>query len=214
MKRSEIVPDLTIEGYFTGQVIAGIDEVGRGPLAGPLVVAAVIISDPRVTNFKIAGIRDSKTLSANQRSKLYQQITATYEYAIDIASVAEIEALNISQATKLACLRVVEKLKTKPNVVIVDGNMKFADHRFHSFIRGDQRSISIAAASIVAKVYRDALMAKLATNYPLYGWQNNKGYPTSQHKSAILNYGITPWHRKTYKLPLSTERCSKGVQDL
>ena len=191
----KIIPDFSIEEQFKGKLIAGVDEAGRGPLAGPLAAAAVILS-----SISIKGIRDSKLISSNKRRNIYHSIIANYHYGIGIATVEEIDIYNVYNATKLACIRAVQALPVQPDIVIVDGNMRFDDARFHSFVKGDQRSVSIAAASIVAKVHRDDIMLDLATIHPEYEWHINKGYPTSQHKALIRQLGTTIWHRKSFKM--------------
>ena len=184
------MPNLLIELQYPSQIIAGIDEAGRGPLAGPVVAAAVIIND-----VIIDGINDSKKLSASKREKLYDMITANYTFGMGEASVEEIDAINILEATKLACIRAEENLSTKPHIVLVDGNMKFADSRYKSIIKGDNLSISIAAASILAKVHRDRMMLALSKEYPQYLWHKNSGYGTAMHIDAIRVHGPTRHHR-------------------
>jgi ribonuclease HII len=188
------MPDLQIESQYKSQIVAGVDEVGRGPLAGPVVACAVIIK-PEII---IEGINDSKKLSPKKREELNNLIIQHYHYSIGEASVIEIDEFNILQATKLAIKRAVNGLTQIPDVVLVDGNMKFEDSRYLSIIKGDTVSLSIAAGSIVAKVYRDKLMKKLALEYPEYNWDKNSGYGTSMHVSAIEKHGITPLHRKKF----------------
>jgi ribonuclease HII len=188
--------DYSIELSLQG-VIAGIDEAGRGPLAGPVVAAAVII-DP---NNLIPGINDSKLISEKKRLELYKFITANYPYSIGIATNEEIDEINILQATKLACTRAFDALPMKADTVIIDGNMKFEQKNFISIIKGDQKSLSIAAASIIAKVTRDKIMLDLHESFPQYSWDKNKGYPTKDHTVAIRNFGSSIHHRKTFKVP-------------
>lgn len=178
------------------QIVAGVDEVGRGSLVGPVVTAAVII-DPSIT---IPGIKDSKLLSKSQRLHLYQQIVSNYSYAIGEASAQEIDQYNILEATKIACARAVQNLPINPTKVLVDGNMKFKDTRFISIIRGDQTCYAIAAASIVAKVIRDTMMQELHVHYPVYGWNQNNGYGTRQHITAIKAYGHSVHHRTSFHI--------------
>ena len=187
--------DLSIESNYQG-VVAGVDEAGRGPLAGPVVAAAVIIDQ----NNLIEGIKDSKKLSKNKREELYVKITQNYVWSIGIVEPKEIDEINILQATKKACVLAVEGLIKEPSVVIVDGNMKFIDQRFVSYIKGDDRSISIAAASIIAKVTRDRMMALLHHEFPYYFWAKNSGYGTKEHISAIEKYGTSIHHRLSFKL--------------
>ena len=187
--------DLSIESNYPG-VVAGVDEAGRGPLAGPVVAAAVIIDQ----NNLIKGIKDSKKLSKNKREELYVKITQNYVWSIGVVEPKEIDEINILEATKKACVLAVEGLIKEPSVVIVDGNMKFSDKRFVSYIKGDDKSISIAAASIIAKVTRDRLMALLHQEFPYYFWAKNSGYGTKEHISAIEKYGSSIHHRLSFKL--------------
>ena len=187
--------DLSIESNYQG-VVAGVDEAGRGPLAGPVVAAAVIIDQ----NNLIKGIKDSKKLSKNKREELYVKITQNYTWSIGVAGPKEIDEINILEATKKACVLAVEGLIKEPSVVIVDGNMKFSDKRFVSYIKGDDKSISIAAASIIAKVTRDRMMALLHHEFPYYFWAKNSGYGTKEHISAIEKYGTSIHHRLSFKL--------------
>jgi len=187
--------DLSIESNYQG-VVAGVDEAGRGPLAGPVVAAAVIIDQ----NNLIEGIKDSKKLSKNKREELYVKITQNYTWSIGVVGPKEIDEINILEATKKACVLAVEGLIKEPSVVIVDGNMKFSDQRFVSYIKGDDRSISIAAASIIAKVTRDRMMELLHQEFPYYFWAKNSGYGTKEHISAIEKYGTSIHHRLSFKL--------------
>jgi ribonuclease HII len=185
-----------IENQFLNEVVAGIDEAGRGPLAGPVVAAAVIVDKLHVIN----GINDSKKLSRIKREELYEQITKHYHYAVAVIDAQEIDRINILRATIEACTQAGRKLSVRPDVVIVDGNMKFDDDRFISVVKGDTKSISIAAASIVAKVTRDRIMDSLAVEFPEYCWQKNAGYGTKDHIGAIKKFGLTSYHRKSFKL--------------
>ena len=187
--------DLSIESNYQG-VVAGVDEAGRGPLAGPVVAAAVIIDQ----NNLIKGIKDSKKLSKNKREELYVKITQNYVWSIGVVEPKEIDEINILEATKKACVLAVEGLIKEPSVVIVDGNMKFSDKRFVSYIKGDDKSISIAAASIIAKVTRDRIMGLLHQEFPYYFWAKNSGYGTKEHISAIEKYGTSIHHRLSFKL--------------
>ncbi|MES2215350.1 MAG: ribonuclease HII [Pseudomonadota bacterium] len=184
-------PNLAIESQYGDKIIAGVDEAGRGPLAGPVCAAAVII-DPCCI---IECIDDSKKLSEQKRERLYEEITTRYKWGVGYASVEEINAVNILEATKLACIRAISALPTSPEVVLIDGNMKFSNPSYVSIIRGDQLSISIAAASIIAKVSRDRLMQDLDLSYPEYQWSRNKGYGTKLHLEALRLYGKTEHHR-------------------
>lgn len=186
--------DFEIEKTYNGKIIAGVDEAGRGPLAGAVVAAAVIVN----TDKFIEGIRDSKKISKIKREKLYEFIVNNYQYGVGIVSPEEIDKINILEATKKACCLAVDSLKTNPEIVLVDGNMKFADPRYHSIIKGDDKSTSIAAASIVAKVTRDRIMHSLSLEYPAYDWHKNSGYGTKYHLEAIIKEGITSYHRKSF----------------
>lgn len=188
------MPDLSFEREYYPNIVAGVDEAGRGPLAGPVVAAAVIVD----SNLIFDGINDSKKLSASKREKLYDLIIEHYSFGIGEASVSEIDEVNILEATKLACIRAVKNLKTKPDIVLVDGNMKFDDMRYKSIIKGDNLSISIAAASIIAKVYRDRMMKALSDKHPEYLWRQNSGYGTAAHINAIKKYGVTAYHRSKF----------------
>lgn len=191
--------DYTLELSYLPQIVAGIDEAGRGPLAGPVYAAAVIIDNSKI----LSTINDSKLLSAKQRDAMYQFITENYAYGIGQASAAEIDQFNILNASKLACIRAFEQLSFthQVDIVLVDGNMQFSQPNFKSIIKGDQKSLSIAAASIIAKVTRDRVMVDLSTEYPVYNWSQNKGYPTKDHAAAINQYGSSVHHRKSFKVP-------------
>ena len=190
------MPDLEIEKKFIGKIIAGVDEAGRGPLAGPVVAAAVIVDQDNI----IKGIKDSKKLSKKQREDIYHHITSNYLWSVGIVGSSEIDEINILQATMKACLLAVSILEVKADIVLVDGNMKFEDQRFLSIIKGDDKSISIAAASIVAKVTRDRLMDNLSDEFPEYKWHQNSGYGTKEHMEAIIKYGQSAHHRKSFKV--------------
>ncbi|MCL1904109.1 MAG: ribonuclease HII [Oscillospiraceae bacterium] len=190
------------EKYESGVVIAGIDEAGRGCLAGDVFAAAVILPD----ECTIIGIDDSKKLSAKKREFLYDEIIAqSKSYAIATATVEEIEEINILQAALLAMKRAYEALKlTVPHIVLVDGNAEpklTNNHQLpivNCIISGDAKSSSIAAASVLAKVARDRYMVELDKQYPEYQFSKHKGYGTKLHKELILKHGITPVHRKSF----------------
>ncbi|EOH89612.1 ribonuclease HII [Enterococcus villorum] len=175
--------------------IAGIDEVGRGPLAGPVVAAAVIL--PK--NKQILGLNDSKQLSEKKRTTLYEQIQQK-AIAIGIGLIDErkIDEVNIYEASKLAMIQAVEKLAVKPSYLLIDAMTLELPIPQEKLIKGDARSVSIAAASIIAKVYRDNLMKKYEELYPGYGFGHNAGYGTKEHLQGLANLGITPIHRKTF----------------
>ncbi|WP_262690265.1 ribonuclease HII [Kordiimonas aestuarii] len=181
------------EGYSP---LCGVDEVGRGPLAGPVVAAAVVL-DP---GYIPAGLNDSKKLSERKREALYDLI---HERAIAVsvadASVAEIDEINILEASMLAMRRAVAGLPITPAAALVDGNRAPGlEIHTRTLVKGDARSLSIAAASIVAKVFRDRLMKKLGENHPEYGWGSNAGYGVAKHMAALKLVGVSPYHRKTF----------------
>jgi len=177
--------------------VAGIDEVGRGPLAGPVVAAAVILNPENIPS----GLNDSKKLSAKRRDALAEQILAQAEVGLGQASVAEIDALNILRATHLAMERALAALPSRPDHLLIDGNQlpKALAISAQAVVKGDARAFSIAAASIVAKSARDRLMWDLAQHFPGYGWEANAGYPTKSHINALRNLGVTPHHRRSFK---------------
>ena len=186
---------LFFEKKYHNYIVAGIDEAGRGPIAGPVVASAVIIDNANI----IVGIKDSKKLSKKKRELLYEQITSNYVWATAIISHTEIDEINILEATKKACSIAAANLNIEPEIVLVDGNMQFKDERFVSIINGDNLSLSIAAASIVAKVTRDRLMLDLSAEFPQYLWHKNSGYGTKEHIEAINTYGLSPCHRRSFK---------------
>lgn len=178
------------------QLLAGVDEAGRGPLAGPVVAAAVVFHP---TSF-IAGVNDSKKLSHLQRENLFDLITEqALSFAYEVIPNTIIEEINILQASLLAMKKSVEKLKTTPHLILIDGNKTFqTDVAKKAIVKGDAKSFSIAAASIIAKVVRDEIMVKLSAEYPVYKWEKNKGYATAEHIAAVKKYGASPYHRKTF----------------
>ena len=177
-------------------VLAGTDEAGRGPLAGPVVAAAVILPN----DFYDERINDSKKISAELREELFDVICSNaISFAYTSISRTKIDEINILKASLLAMKKSVQKLNPKPDTVLVDGNKSFNHNpNVYPIIGGDSKSLSIAAASIIAKVVRDRIMLKLAKKYPNYGWEKNKGYPTKEHINAILKYGACPIHRETF----------------
>ncbi|MHA7875514.1 ribonuclease HII [Roseivivax sp.] len=176
--------------------VAGVDEVGRGPLAGPVVAAAVVFDPARLPE----GLADSKRLTAKRREALALALRETAELGIGMASVDEIDEINILRASHLAMLRAVAALPAPPEALLIDGNMipEGCPHPARAIVKGDARSVSIAAASILAKSARDALMRDLAQQFPGYGWETNAGYPSKSHKAALQNLGVTPHHRKSF----------------
>ncbi len=196
----KICPDFTFEAAAIARgltPIAGTDEVGRGPLAGPVTACAVILDPARIP----VGLGDSKTLSPAKRERLFAEIMASAQVSIAHATVEEIDTLNILRASHLAMERAVAGLATPPAHVLVDGNLIPAGlkGRAEAIVKGDAKSLSVAAASIVAKVTRDRIMVDLAQQHPGYGWEVNAGYPTKQHLQALLNIGVTAWHRRSFK---------------
>ena len=179
--------------------VAGIDEVGRGPLAGPVTAAAVVLHPGRIPD----GLRDSKQLTAARREELAVEIFAVAEVSIAHASVDEIDVLNILQAALLAMERAAAGLPAGmlADFHLIDGTQIPAGLRGRAdcLIKGDVLCLSIAAASIVAKVSRDRIMVDLAQQHPGYGWERNVGYPTAEHLAALKNLGVTPWHRRSFK---------------
>ena len=189
------MPDLSLEASLPPPV-AGIDEAGRGPWAGPVVAAAVILPADRAPD----GIDDSKRLSRERRAELYERIRASATVGVGEASVDEIDALNVLQATMVAMRRAVEALGTRPSCALVDGN-RLPDLACpaRAVIGGDSRLLSIAAASIVAKETRDRIMRQLARLHPGYGWERNAGYGTPEHARALDALGPTPHHRRSFR---------------
>ncbi|WP_254229867.1 ribonuclease HII [Wolbachia pipientis] len=188
-------PDFSLENTLSG-IIAGVDEVGRGSLAGPVISAAVIFTDRDTV---VDGINDSKKLTPKCRQVLYEKITSVAKFGIGMASVEEINSYNILQATKLSMKRALANLNLELDYVLVDGNQPpEVKWQVKSIVNGDSLSISIAAASIVAKVTRDRLMEELHNKHPQYNWYKNKGYGTKEHLSAIGLHGITKHHRKNF----------------
>lgn len=182
--------------WAKGQLVAGIDEVGRGPLAGPIVTAAVIIDQ----NFDLLDVNDSKKLSPKKRVELYPKILSeAVSVAIGVKSPKVIDQINIYQADRLAMAQAVKELAVKPNALLVDAMDVPAPFPQIKLIKGDAKSISIGAASIVAKVYRDQLMDDYAKLYPQYDFNHNAGYGTAKHLAALAKYGPTPIHRRTFE---------------
>ncbi len=180
-----------------GGTVAGVDEVGRGPLAGPVSAAAVILNPANIPQ----GLADSKTLSAARRQALFGAIMDCAQVSVAHASVQEIDEMNILRASHLAMVRALAGLPRAPDHALIDGNLipKGLTLPATAIVQGDAKSLSIAAASIIAKVTRDALMVDLAQQFPHYGWDQNAGYPTAAHLSALHIHGVTPWHRRSFK---------------
>ncbi len=186
--------DLALERARRGPV-AGIDEAGRGPWAGPVVAAAVVLDAGSVP----VGVTDSKLLSRGRREALFAALRANARIGVGAASVAEIDRLNILEATLIAMRRAVDDLGVPPAHALVDGNrLPELCCPATAVVGGDARSLSIAAASIVAKVTRDRIMARLARRYPGFGWERNAGYGTPEHRAALARLGVTPHHRRSF----------------
>ena len=193
--------------YYEGKIEAGCDEAGRGCLAGSVYAAAVILPE----NYQNDLLNDSKQLTEKKRYELREIIQRdAVAWAVGIVTPEEIDKINILNASILAMHRALDQLKVRPEAIIVDGN-RFKPYTSHgdgspvripytTIVKGDGKYLSIAAASILAKTYRDDYMNQLAEEYPQYDWLSNKGYPTKKHREAIRQYGITPYHRKSYNL--------------
>lgn len=177
--------------------VAGVDEVGRGPLAGPVTAAAVVLDSNNIPD----GLNDSKKLAPARRETLAEWIMVHCDWSVAHVSVEEIDQLNIYHASHLAMCRAVAGLRDRPDHVLVDGNRIPRDLPVpgEAVVKGDARCLTIAAASIVAKLLRDRIMVDLAQQYPGYGWEANVGYPTPAHKQALLDFGVTPHHRRSFK---------------
>jgi len=207
-------PDFSLEALAMKRrfrIIAGVDEVGRGPLAGPVTAAAVILDPERIPD----GMNDSKKLTHSRRIALAGEIHAVARVSIAHASVEEIDRLNILRAAHLAMLRALEGLGVKPDLALIDGNMlpDGLPCDGECVIGGDGRSLSICAASIVAKVCRDRIMVDLAQQFPGYGWETNNGYGTKEHLEALRNLGPTPHHRRSFKPVHNILYQEKSVSD-
>ena len=191
-----VVADFSIENEIGANFIAGCDEAGRGPLCGPVVAAAVIFPN-RDIEIPVV-IRDSKKMSAKSRATAYDWITKNTIWAVGECSPAEIDELNILWASMRAMERAVAALSRAPEICLIDGNRVPKNLQGRAVIKGDAKSLSIAAASIIAKETRDKIMRDLSVRFPEYGWDRNAGYPTAQHLTAIEKYGITKYHRRTF----------------
>ncbi|MBQ7511899.1 MAG: ribonuclease HII [Prevotella sp.] len=185
--------------YYKGMTEAGCDEAGRGCLAGSVYAAAVIFPE----DYENAALNDSKQLSARRREQLRDIIIRdATAWAVGIVTPDEIDHINILNASILAMHRALDQLTVRPEAIIVDGN-RFKPYQslpYTTIVKGDGKYLSIAAASILAKTFRDDYMDELAQEYPQYDWLSNKGYPTPKHRDAIRQYGITPYHRKTFNM--------------
>lgn len=194
------VPDFSHEADLIAagaRCVAGVDEVGRGPLAGPVTAAAVVLDPDRIP----PGLNDSKALTAKRREALFAEIMAVAQVSVAHASVDEIDRLNILYASHLAMERAVAGLALSPDRLLIDGNLVPAGLtvKARAIVKGDARCLSIAAASIIAKVTRDRIMVGLAQQHPGYGWETNAGYPSKRHISALQDIGVTPHHRRSFR---------------
>lgn len=193
-------PDFSLEQSLIAQGarrIAGVDEVGRGPLAGPVTAAAVVLDPSAIPD----GLNDSKKLTEKKRIALLEALQDCAEISVAHASVDEIDEINILRASHLAMERAVAGLSVPPDHLLIDGNLipRGLTIPAQAVVKGDGRSVSIAAASIAAKIARDAIMRDLAQQFPGYGWEANAGYPSKSHISALQNIGVTPHHRRSFK---------------
>ena len=193
---------MNLKPFYTENLIeAGCDEAGRGCIAGPVVAAAVIL--PRGMNF--SEFDDSKKLTEKQREKLRVKVLENAAaYGIGIVSAGEIDEINILNASFLAMHRAIDQLKIRPELLLIDGNRfnKYHDIKHQCIVGGDAKYQAIAAASILAKTTRDHIMQDLDSQYPAYNWKQNKGYPTIEHKNAVAEHGMSPYHRKTFNMSI------------
>ena len=190
---------MLLSKYYEGKIEAGCDEAGRGCLAGSVYAAAVILPE----GYQNELLNDSKQLTEKKRYQLREIIERdAVAWAVGVVTPDEIDKINILNASILAMHRALDQLKVRPEAVIVDGNRfkKYKDLPHTTIVKGDGKYLAIAAASILAKTYRDDYMNKLAEEYPQYDWLSNKGYPTKKHREAIRQYGTTPYHRMSYNL--------------
>lgn len=194
---AHLTADYTYERATGAARVAGVDEVGRGPLAGPVTAAAVILNPDDLP----LGLADSKSLTATRREALFDAIMARAQVCVAEATVQEIDEVNILRASHLAMMRAIAGLTLPPDHVLIDGNLlpRGLTLPATAIVKGDAKSLSIAAASIIAKVTRDRLMVDLAQQFPQYGWDKNAGYPTKSHLDALQKFGATPWHRRSFK---------------
>ncbi len=197
--------------FYEGLIEAGCDEAGRGCLAGSVFAAAVILP----ADYNNSDLNDSKKLTEHQRYALREQIMADAEaWAVGEVTPEEIDKINILKASFLAMHRALDQLKVRPEAIIVDGNrfVPYHDLPYTTVVKGDGKYQAIAAASILAKTFRDDYMKRLDSEYPCYGWAGNKGYPTAKHRQAIREHGVSPYHRMSYNL-LGNEELSLDFKD-
>jgi ribonuclease HII len=201
-----------LHANYSGRSLeAGLDEAGRGPLAGPVVAAAVILPE----GYHNPAIRDSKQLNAHHRAALCETIQAeATAWGIGLVTPEEIDRVNILEASIVAMHRAVAELALRPSHLLVDGRSfhGYQDIPHSCIIRGDSQYLHIAAASILAKTHRDALMASLHEHYPYYGWDRNKGYPTAQHRQALRSFGPSPHHRRSFKSVAAVESTAQQLR--
>ena len=209
------MPDLSLERAQPG-VVAGIDEAGRGPWAGPVVAAAVVLDTDRLPELLRNDLDDSKKLRPVRRSELFAALAGCARIGVGVAEVSEIDTINILAATMEAMARAVHDLGFVPDHALIDGNRAPAlPCPATCAVRGDGRSLSIAAASVVAKVTRDRLMAGLARVHPGYGWERNAGYGTAEHRAALERLGVSPQHRRSFAPVLNIlRRESRRIPDV
>lgn len=191
---------MMLKNNYSGKILeAGTDEAGRGCLSGPVVAAAVILPE----NFEHPFLNDSKQLSEKQRKELKPFIEEhALAFGVSFVDEKEVDQINVLQASITGMQRSIEQLNPQPEFIIVDGN-KFKSYKeipHQTIVKGDAKYLSIAAASVLAKTYRDEFMEKIHQEFPLYNWKQNKGYPTKQHREAIKEFGVTKYHRKSFKL--------------
>lgn len=198
------MPDFVLEDSVKG-IVAGVDEAGRGPWVGPVVAGCVVFLSREVNPFLLENLNDSKKISKKKREKLYEILLEEREKGnilaeVGVASAKEIDEKNILNATFEAMKRAISNTGVKPDLVLIDGNRvpKEFNYNAKAVVKGDAKSYSISAGSIMAKVYRDKLMEEMAKVYPNYGFEKNAGYGTKEHIDALKKYGITPEHRKSY----------------
>ena len=197
--------------FYEGLIEAGCDEAGRGCLAGSVYAAAVILP----ADYDNSALNDSKKLTEHQRYALREQImAAAVAWAVGVVTPAEIDKINILKASFLAMHRALDQLKVRPEAIIVDGNrfVPYHDLPYTTVVKGDGKYQAIAAASILAKTFRDDYMKRLDREYPCYGWAGNKGYPTAKHRQAIREHGVSPYHRMSYNL-LGNEELSLDFKE-
>lgn len=200
MTKVTAAPDFSLEeaAFARGlSRVAGVDEVGRGPLAGPVTAAAVVLDPNNIP----AGLNDSKKLTAKRREALTEEILKMADVCIAHCTVEEIDEHNILRASHIAMERAVAGLRSAPDHLLIDGNLIPSGLQISSeaIAKGDARSLSISAASIVAKTARDSIMMDLAQQFPGYGWETNAGYPSKKHREALVELGVTPHHRRSFK---------------